>query len=276
VGISATTPLKTHQRVHLRRGVVAFHEDGLATRQAEVDRLQTSNYYDRIASAYDDQVDGFAINRAMRDAFCARVSALAGSAGRILDFGCGTGTDAAWYAANGHLVLAYDISPGMVDVLRTRCADAIVQGRIAPFVGGLSDLEPELRQRGPLDAIAANFAVLNHVQDLQPLFGILATFLRPGGVLVASLLNPLYKGEMRWRGWCKRQVLAQRSGVVTFRGDVTTYRPYLSTLRRMAEPHLALVEVGHVDQDDHWSSESIGWPEVVRQQFRFVVMQRPA
>ena len=123
-------------------------------------------------------------------------------------------------------------------------------------------------------ALAANFAVLNHVHDLRSLLGLLASHLRPGGALVASLLNPLYKGEMRWRGWCKLQLMSQWSGAVTLRGEVSTYRPYLRTLRRMAKPHLALVEVGHIDEHGNWSRESVSWREIVRQQFHFVVLQR--
>jgi SAM-dependent methyltransferase len=242
--------------------------------QAETDLLRTSAYYDRTASTYDDQVDGLALNRAMREAFCARVSALAGPSGRVLDFGCGTGTDAAWYAARGHSVIAYDISAGMVDMLRVRCADAIAQGRIAPVVGTLGELEQELQHRPPLDAIAANFAVLNHVQNLQLLLARLASHLRPGGVVVASLLNPLYKGPMRWRGWCRLQVMSQWSGAITLRGDVTTYRPYMRTLRRMAKPHFALVEVGHIDERGEWSKRPARWRDTVQEQFRFVVLQR--
>ena len=164
----------------------------------------------------------------------------------------------------------------MVDVLRARSADAIAQGRIAPIVGTLGDLELVLKHGPPLDAIAANFAVLNHVHDLRPLLARLASHLRPGGVLVASLLNPLYKGEMRWRGWCKVQAMSQWSGAVTLRGEVTTHRPYLRTLRRMAKPHLALVEVGHIDERDEWSREPVGRRDVVQAQFRFVVLQRGA
>jgi len=246
------------------------------TRPADADALRTSAYYDRIARAYDDQVDGIAINRTMRDAFRARVSALAGPTGRVLDFGCGTGTDAEWYAAQGHQVIAYDISPGMVDVLRTRCAGAIAEGRIVPLVGGPSDFARAMQDVAPLDVIAANFGVLNHVEDLRPLLAHLASHLLPGGALVASLLNPLYKEQMRWRGWWRTQVAGQWRGGVTLRGDVTTHRPYLHTLRRMAGPPLALVEVGHVDEDGRWSSASIPWRRQLQEQFHFVVLRSVA
>src|SRR6188508_1226527 len=94
--------------------------------QAEIRR--TGEHYDRIAGQYDDQVDGIPLNRAMREAFRQRVAVLVQPGGTILDFGCGTGIDAAWYAARGYRVIAYDISPAMVDVLRARCEDDIAQG----------------------------------------------------------------------------------------------------------------------------------------------------
>ena len=245
------------------------------------DLRRTSTYYDRIAREYDEQVDGLAINRALRGAFRARVSEIAGPGGRILDFGCGTGTDAEWYARQGQQVFAYDISTGMMDVLRARCADAIAGGRITPLVGSLHDLERALHDlegalhdRPPLDAVAANFAALNHVDDLQDVLARLASYLTPGGALVASLLNPLYRGEMRWRSWCRTQATSWWRGGVTLRGEVTTHRPYLRALRRMAKPALALAEVGHVDERGHWSSSPLAWRALLRQQFHFVVLKR--
>jgi ubiquinone/menaquinone biosynthesis C-methylase UbiE len=60
------------------------------------------------------------------------VSALVGTGGTILDFGCGTGTDAAWYAERGHRVVAYDVSSGMVEVLREQLAEAIARNVSCP------------------------------------------------------------------------------------------------------------------------------------------------
>jgi SAM-dependent methyltransferase len=241
---------------------------------SDADHLRTSAYYDRIAREYDEQVDGLAINRALREAFRARVSELAGGNGRILDFGCGTGSDAEWYADRGHRVVAYDISAGMMDVLRSRCADAIAQERVTPLVGGLSDLDRALHGGPRFDAIAANFGVLNHVDGLQPVLALLATHLRVGGILVASLLNPLYKGQARRRSWLKAQAMWQWRGSVTLRGEVTTHRPYLRTLRRMARPALALMEVGHVDAHGRWSAEPLRFRRVLDEEFRFVVLKR--
>jgi SAM-dependent methyltransferase len=246
----------------------------VATQDEQGDVRRTSAYYDRTASEYDRQVEGLAVNRTIRDAFRSRVSELAGPAGTIVDFGCGTGTDAAWYAAHGHRVVAYDISAGMVNVLRSVHADAVASGQIVPVAGGLDDLERVLRPLAPVDVIAANFAVLNHVRDLEPLFRVLSSHLQPGGSLVASLLNPTLLADMRQRWWWTGALQSLRSGTIAFHGDVTTYRHYVSTVRRAARPHLALMEVGHADAEGRWSSGRVGWREAMKQPFVFVVLRK--
>jgi SAM-dependent methyltransferase len=238
--------------------------------------VDTVAFYDRTASEYDHQVDGLAYNRTTRDAFRTRVSELAGPAATILDFGCGTGTDAAWYASRGHRVIAYDVSAGMVDVLRSRCSDAIANSRILPVVGSMDDLGAALRSMGQVDAVAANFAVLNHFAQLEPAFAFIASHLRPDGVLVASLLNPLYRTDMRRRWWLKRVWLTLWADTVTVPGVVTTYRHHLRAVRRMAERTFTLEETAHADDESGWCTTRLGWRDLLRREFRFVVLRKCA
>jgi SAM-dependent methyltransferase len=204
---------------------------------------RTSSYYDRVAERYDDQVDGLPGNRALRETFRQRVATLAGPGGTILDFGCGTGTDAAWYAERGHHVLAYDISAGMVDVLRARCAAEIADGRITPIAGSTWDLAAALERCPPMSAISANFAVLNHVDHLGPLFDLFCFHLLPQGSVVASLLNPWYRGDMRRRWWWTGLARSPWTGAITAHGEVTTHRHFARTVRRLGRPGLALAEL---------------------------------
>ena len=202
-----------------------------------------ARFYDAVAAGYDTQVDGRTDNAAVRLSFCERVASIAGPGGLILEFGCGTGTDAAWYAARGHRVVAYDVSPGMVDVLRERCKDEIALGRITPAAGPLDAMVRALEESGPVAAISANFGVLNHVRELKPLLHLLASHLAPGGALVASVLNPFYRRDMR-RAWWWRSVLRSAwTGAIRMEGNVTTYRHFAGTLRRAAEPDFTLEEV---------------------------------
>jgi SAM-dependent methyltransferase len=238
------------------------------------DLLRTASYYDRTAAAYDAQVDGLADNRAIRDAFRSRVAMLAGAGRTILDFGCGTGIDAAWYAERGHRVIAYDISPAMLKVLRSRCVDAIARGAVIPIVpGDFKSLESTLKRIAPLGAIAANFAVLNHVEDLAPLLASLSTYLAADGSLVASVLNPWYRGDMRRRWWWRGLLGSLRTGAITVRGDVTTYRHFMRTILRRLPPTLGLVDVGRSDATG-WKSLGSTTPGFAStEQFQFLVLR---
>ncbi len=253
-----------------------MRDDSVSTEtELTADLLRTASYYDRMATMYDAQVDGVPDNRAIRNAFRSRVATLAGSGGTILDFGCGTGTDAAWYAGQGHRVIAYDISPAMLDVLRVRCAEAIAQGTIIPVIAGdVRGLELTLQQSPPLDAIAANFAVLNHVDDLAPLLASLSSHLTPGASLVAALLNPWYRADMKQRWWWRGLLGSLRTGAITLRGDVTTYRHFVRTILRMLPSPLTLVEKARCDASG-WKLLGRGIPgAALGEQFLFIVLRR--
>ncbi|MEO6281483.1 class I SAM-dependent methyltransferase [Roseateles sp.] len=226
----------------------------------------TARFYDGAAADYDAQVDDQGDNAAVRLSFCERVASLAGPGGAILDFGCGTGTDAAWYAARGHRVIAYDVSPGMVNLLRARCRNEIAAGRITPAVGPLDAMETALETSSPVATISANFAVLSHVPELKPLLQLLASHVKPGGALVASVLNPFYRQEMRQRWWWRSALRSIRTGSIKLQGQVTSYRHFVSTIRKAAEPHFTLTEL-------HAASENtlLG---ALDSHFLFVVLRR--
>lgn len=198
-------------------------------------------YYDSYAEKYDAAVDGQEANLRLRAAFQERVAAVAGTHGTVLDFGCGTGTDALWYAARGNRVIAYDISVEMLTALQRRCAEPIATGRVVVVAGDLSALLPVLEREGPVAAVAANFASVNHIGDLAPLFAALAPHVVSGGAIVASLLNPIAAGDIRRRWWWRGALRSPFSGSIRLDGLVTTYRHFERTVRRAARPGFELV-----------------------------------
>jgi len=211
-------------------------------RIADVD-ARTVSYYDRTAVAYDDQVDGVAVNRTIRAAFRRRVLAATPSDDTILDLGCGTGIDAAWYAEQGYRVIAYDVSAGMMDRLRSRCASAIDAGTVTPVVGASDVLARQLESSGPVGTVAANFAVLNHVADLDGALRQLAPHVTPGGTVLASLLSPCHWRDMAGRWWWNAAIGTAWHGAITARGAVTTHRFLPGVLRRAAVPEFELAEL---------------------------------
>lgn len=119
----------------------------------------------------------------------------------LLDFGCGTGTDALFYAQQGYRVLAYDNSPGMLAQLTAKAAEEIASGHIIAYSSDYTSFLASSPHESLLDAIVSNFAVLNHVRDLGPLFAAFAGYLAPRGWLIVSVLNPFYWDEIYRRGW---------------------------------------------------------------------------
>ena len=237
------------------------------------DTHTTASFYDAIAARYDADMEDGTDNTKLRTSFRHRVSAIAGVGRPILDFGCGTGADAAWYAARGHRVIAYDISAGMVAGLRQRCPSEIADGTISATAGDLDVLLDTLSRTGRVAAIAANFAVLNHVRDLAPLLEALAPHLAEDGVVVASLLNPFYRRDIAQRWWWRGVAGSLQTGAIRTDGDVTTYRHFRRTVRRMATPRFVLTEWrGASSESPRTPVESA--PAMLSDNFIFAVLRK--
>jgi 2-polyprenyl-3-methyl-5-hydroxy-6-metoxy-1,4-benzoquinol methylase len=233
---------------------------------ARADLEKTARFYDAAAARYDAELEANAKDLVVRQAFRTRVSDAAGSGGLILDFGCGTGLDALWYAEHGHRVVAYDLSPGMIDHLRRRCRPQIETRQIVPIAGSIDALTTELTRIGPVRVVAANFAVLNHIRELRPALHALAEHLTNGGTLMANNLNPFYIHDMRQRWWWQGAVAGLWTGSIRFSGDVTTYRHLAGSIRRAAAPELDATEV--------IVPGGSGWKDKVWSNFVFITLRK--
>lgn len=101
--------------------------------------------------------------------------------GRALDAGCGTGRHAAHLVAGGHEVLGVDLSPEMLE-------RAVFNVPGATFIQGDVCAIPVEDQQ--FDLVVCGLA-LSHVADLRSGVTELARALRPGGVIVISVLHPV-------------------------------------------------------------------------------------
>lgn len=167
----------------------------------EADFAQNAAFHDGVAAEYDVHLRSSPYNDLARTAFHDLVARYVPAGSTLLDFGCGTGLDALDYAQQGYRVLAYDNSPGMVAQLEARCRAQIASGAVATCAAEY----PRFLDRFPAwpapDAIVANFAVLNSIRDLSPLFETFARQLRPSGWVIVSILNPLHWAKVRTPGW---------------------------------------------------------------------------
>jgi SAM-dependent methyltransferase len=171
-------------------------------------RLETQRAFDGVAATYDRSNAENALLRAMRGRTRAALESAVASGAHLLNLGCGPGTDDVYFAGRGFRVTAIDSSPAMVEEARRELRRAGCGGRVRVEQVGiehLDDLEA-CGAGGPFDAAYSSFGPLNCVDDLDAAARAVARRLRPGGVLVASVIGrvcpweiALYAARRDWR-----------------------------------------------------------------------------
>lgn len=178
-------------------------------------RSDTRQAFDGVASTYDSSNAANPLLRAMRDRTRAALQQVVHPRGRLLDLGCGPGTDVVYFAARGYDVTAIDWSPGMVREARSmvRAAGLDEVARVEQL--GIDDLD-EL-DADPFDAAYSSFGPLNCVTDLPHAARAIRARLRPGGVLVASIIGRICPWEIALylsrRDWQRATVRFTRTPV---------------------------------------------------------------
>ena len=110
--------------------------------------------------------------------------------GSILEAGCGTGKNTAFYAGIAEGVCAMDFSYGMM----VRAREKVRTGNVAFLLADLT--RPWPCEEDSFDLVACNL-VLEHVQDLSFVFAQAARVLKEGGSFFVCELHPFrqYQGK---------------------------------------------------------------------------------
>jgi len=156
--------------------------------QAEL--LPAGAAFDAIAETFDARFDPWLSVELQRAAVRKELLRAFSPGARLLEVGGGTGSDAAWMAAQGRSVLMTDASPAMVAI----AARKIGQGNAA--VVAAEHLATLSHAHGPFDGVYSNFAGLNCVSDLAPVGRALATLVRPGGKAILVVFGCCCPNEM--------------------------------------------------------------------------------
>lgn len=169
--------------------------------------------YDALAAEYDEQQRG---DEWMRRKLHAHYLRVFGPGQRVLDLGCGTGTDALVLAAHGVQVVGIDGSAAMIDQLQ-RKAGGLVHGRVLALAE-LAHLE------GRFDGAYSSFAGLSTV-DLAAFATDAARLIGPGGRMVLHLLNRVSLWEWLGSGRLRPPAASLRS--FTIASHAVQHRLYL-------------------------------------------------
>lgn len=152
------------------------------------DRAPGASRYDAVADEYEAM-----FNRGVDDPATQMLLELVGDVGqqRVLDAPCGEGRVARELARRGASVLGVDLSTVLIDKARALTPnDASLRFEHRDITA------PDALERERFDAAVCNYGF----SDIDDLDGALSTFarvIRPGGVLVFSLLHPCFGG---WTG----------------------------------------------------------------------------
>lgn len=167
---------------------------------------QNISYYDEIADQYDLLLAREESNKLVRKRVREQLVQAVPS-GTVLDFGGGTGLDLGWLSANHYNIIFCEPSAAMREKAIAYNSEDLRQTNIQFLDDAQTDFCSWQEQRpfpGTVDAILANFGVLNAIPDINLLFRQLALVTNTGGhCLVVVLDRPLKK---MWQ-WHRRNTI---------------------------------------------------------------------
>ena len=235
---------------------------------------------------YVSQITAQVSDRRTRAAFRDLVLSIAPPGSRLFDFGAGPGIDARFFAERGFTIDAYDIDPRMREFFAGHCQDLIDSGRVTldgrAYREFLTRSTADSSRRA--DLVISNFAPLNLVDDLRPLFGKFHTLTGPKSKVLASVLSPCFIGDMRSRLWWRGAPRLWRAGELFLPGpQAPYYRRLLNHFRAVSAPHFQLSRVfpgrppfpgGHSNGIDLERDGRFAWLHIARCRYMFLLFEK--
>lgn len=221
---------------------------------------QDAAFFDTLAPRYDELLSRAPIDRWTRRAFQTLVAETISPRSLLLDFGCGTGLDALWYAHQGYRVLAYDISDGMLKQLRQRCGAEIATGQVVPVRAPFEDFAAAMRSHLHPDAVVSNFSCLGDLARPPRFFEMIAPLLASGAPVLVSVLNPFFWKDMTHLWWWTALAHSfPRPAIRTHGPGRDAYRHFISSLANAARPAFRLERKASVGMVVPRFSQALDW-----------------
>jgi len=156
--------------------------------------LNNIEFYNEIAIKYDAILDQEARNEIIRKRVQEKFTETV-KRGPVLDFGGGTGRDLKWLTRNHYQVIFCEPSDGM----RKKAIDQYKNMPSAQVIflekdqTDFTNWHTRLPYAIPAEGILSDFAVINCIADISLLFKNLSLMIKPGGHLIALMLNNQYR-----------------------------------------------------------------------------------
>jgi SAM-dependent methyltransferase len=191
----------------------------------------TRDAFDSVAADYDGPRGNNDSIQEMRGEMWRWLDATFSPGSHLIDLGCGTGLDAVHLAKLGHRVAATDWSPLMVQRTEARAAAQQVSDRVRAINLGAHELQ-RLPEAEAFDGIYSNLGPLNCVPDLGDVSRECARLLKPGGVIVFTVIGRYCPWEfvhyIRRGRWARATVRFARQVVPVGMNNHTIWTRYFS------------------------------------------------
>ncbi len=174
----------------------------MTTQRNEPDaRISRENisYYNEIAGDYDAILNDDRANRYIREIVAEKFISLV-KGGSILDFGGGTGLDLSWLIQHQYHIIFCEPSVPMRKIAINRVKLELPDASVSFLDDNRSDFRnwnATYPFEYKVDAVIANFAVINCVPDILLFFEKLALAIKSGGIVLALMLDNSLSKRLR-------------------------------------------------------------------------------
>ena len=118
--------------------------------------------------------------------------------------------------------------------MELRCRDQIASGEITAWSEDYPSFLARFPQSPSVSAVVADFAVLNSIRDLEPLFDTFARHLAAPGWIIVSVLNPLHWSKLKTPRWWLKALRDHEGSPVYTVQPYVTYMHFVPALLRAA------------------------------------------
>ena len=147
--------------------------------------------FDSIAADYDTHIYGNLVNSLLRERSLSLMRKTFGERSRLLEIGCGTGTETLGLLREGHEIVAVDISQRMLDTLKEKAKDEGLISQLTLFKSNAANMDSIHDAFGSyaFDGIYSTYGALNCVRNLHVIPAGFHRLIKPDGRLVMGIYN---------------------------------------------------------------------------------------